>query len=41
MGMCTSDPLGHLISNYGEDVSKYIVSIKSEEYLNQLTPKMI
>ncbi len=30
MGMCTSDPLNHLLEAYGDDVSKYIVSIKSQ-----------
>jgi len=29
MGHCTSDPLGYLTNSYGDDVCKYIVSIKS------------
>lgn len=29
MGVCTSDPLNHLIKTHGNDVSKFIVSIKS------------
>ncbi len=29
MGVCTSDPLNHLIKSHGDDVARYIVSIKS------------
>lgn len=34
MGICTSDPLTYLITNYGGDVCKYIVAIKSEEFID-------
>lgn len=40
MGICTSDPLGYLIKEYGEDVCKYFVAIKSEEFLDQTSPKL-
>lgn len=30
MGVCTSDPMDNLIKSYGDDVSRYIVSVKSE-----------
>lgn len=33
MGVCTSDPLGYLIKEYGADVCKYIVAIKAEDYV--------
>jgi hypothetical protein len=39
MGICQSDPLTYLISNYGGEVCKYFVAEKAEEYLDTTTPK--
>lgn len=40
MGLCTSDPLTYLIKEYGEDVCKYIVAIKSNEFIEEKTPTL-
>ena len=39
MGVCNSDPLSYLISNYGEDVAKFVVAEKSIDFLDDTTPK--
>lgn len=31
---CTADPLRYLSDKYGEDVGRYIVSVKAEEYVD-------
>lgn len=40
MGVCTSDPLTYLIKEYGEDVCKYIVAWKSEDFIDETAPKL-
>lgn len=37
---CTSDPLRYLSDKYGEDVGKYIVSVKAEEFVDEIAPKI-
>ena len=40
MGICTSDPLTYLIKEYGSDVCKYIVSLKAEDFVGEIVPKI-
>lgn len=38
MGILTSDPLTYLINEYGEDVCKYFVAIKADEFIEDKAP---
>lgn len=38
MGILTSDPLTYLIKEYGEDVCKYLVAIKADEFVEDKAP---
>ncbi len=40
MGICTSDPLTYLIKEYGEDVCKYFVAIKADEFVEHKAPTL-
>lgn len=40
MGGMYSDPFGYIIKEYGEDVCKYIVSVKSSEFIDETAPKL-
>lgn len=41
MGLCTSDPMGLLTNSYGDDVQKYFISVKTEQYLDTILPEVI
>lgn len=38
MGILTSDPLTYLIKEYGEDVCKYLVATKVDEFVEEKAP---
>jgi len=38
MGILTSDPLTYLIKEYGEDVCKYLVATKADEFVEEKAP---
>lgn len=40
MGAFTSDPLTYLIKEYGEDVCKYLVAIKADEFIENKAPTL-